>query len=184
MAIADDGGLARGRLPERKGEHALASGLHNTRSGQHPRDCGSFSDPSTFFADVSHLELKDNAGTRVQSESGFTTGPRPVVPHQCTPFQPAAMTIWLTCANVHMDCSPWRVAGPSLAGSTCAKHPTQPPLTTDEERMRSTRSSGAGLIRLDLTSCGGTDASATTCCSANKPRFPGSFFLSARGLKL
>ena len=57
MAIADDGGLARGRLPERKGEHALASGLRNTRSGQHPRDRGSFSDPSTFSLTPSHLEL-------------------------------------------------------------------------------------------------------------------------------
>ena len=56
-AIADEGGIARGSLSERKGEHGQALGLSNLGSGQHPRDRGSFSDPSTFSLTPSHLEL-------------------------------------------------------------------------------------------------------------------------------
>ena len=57
MALADEEGIARGSLAERKGENGRALGLRNTRSGQHPRDRGSFSDPSTFSLTLSHLEL-------------------------------------------------------------------------------------------------------------------------------
>ena len=56
-AIADEGGISRGSLNERKGEHGQALGLRNLGSGQHPRDRGSFSDPSTFSLTPSHLEL-------------------------------------------------------------------------------------------------------------------------------
>ena len=56
-AIADEGGISRGSLTERKGEHGQALGLSNLGSGQHPRDRGSFSDPSTFSLTPSHLEL-------------------------------------------------------------------------------------------------------------------------------
>ena len=56
-AIADEGGIARGSLTEREGEHGQVLGLSNLGSGQHPRDRGSFSDPSTFSLTPSHLEL-------------------------------------------------------------------------------------------------------------------------------
>ena len=54
-AIADEGGISRGILTERKGEHGQALGLRNLGSGQHPRDRGSFSDPSTFSLTASLL---------------------------------------------------------------------------------------------------------------------------------
>ena len=56
-AIANEGGIARKSLTERKGEHGQALELRNLGSGQHPRDRGSFSDPSTFSLTPSHLEL-------------------------------------------------------------------------------------------------------------------------------
>ena len=57
VAIADEGGLARGRLPERKGAHGRALGLRNLRWGQHPRVATRFQIPGTFSMTASHLEL-------------------------------------------------------------------------------------------------------------------------------
>ena len=56
-AIADEGGIARGSLTERKGEHGQALGLRNLRWGQHPRVATRFQIPGTFSMTASHLEL-------------------------------------------------------------------------------------------------------------------------------